>query len=121
MSSSVESRGLMPAIRREGASAPRQGGESAIQVTVVVLNYNGQAELAGCLESLRPRSLPRQVQVLVADNGSTDGSVQWLAEAHPEVRVVEHGRNWGFAQGINRTVEQLESPFFALLNNDTRV
>lgn len=61
---------------------------------------------------------PAGVDVVVADNGSDDGSLEWLAEAYPSVEIVALDRNYGFAEGYNRALEQLEADYFVLLNSD---
>jgi GT2 family glycosyltransferase len=106
---------VRPATGRGGGGP---GPQSSL-VTVVLLNYNGRHDLEGCLDSLR--SDASRVAVLVADNGSADGSLEWLARAHPWVRTRAYDRNWGFAQGINRALATIDTPYFALLNNDTEV
>jgi GT2 family glycosyltransferase len=58
-------------------------------------------------------------RVIVVDNGSDDGSVAWLAEQHPRVRVIENAENRGFAAPVNQGIAASESPFVAVLNNDT--
>lgn len=97
------------------------GGTAAPRVSVVVLNFNGREDLDLCLGSLHRDANRGSIQVLVADNGSSDGSVEWVARAHPWARVLALGKNWGFAGGVNRILRQIDSPFVALLNNDTQV
>ena len=93
-------------------------------VPVVVLNYQGEKLLGRCLDSLRAQTYPG-TEVWVADNGSTDGSVSLLTGAYPWVRVVRFSRNLGFATGYNMALREVfsrsRSPYFATLNNDTRV
>lgn len=86
------------------------------QAAVVILNYNGRHLLDNCLASISRLTTP--VEVVVADNGSTDGSLQWLHEHHPEVRALSLARNLGFAAGYNRALAQVDRPWFVLLNND---
>lgn len=88
------------------------------RVAVVVVTWNGRAHLARCLPALAAQSWPG-VEVVVADNGSTDGSVAWLAEAWPTVRVLDLGANLGFAEANNRAIRATDAPWVALLNNDT--
>lgn len=64
---------------------------------------------------------PEDCEVVVADNGSTDASVGLLAEAFPEVRVVCLGENYGFAEGYNRAIAEIESEYVVLLNSDVEV
>jgi GT2 family glycosyltransferase len=89
-------------------------------VTVIVLNYNGEGHLKACLPSLEALDYP-DVRVMVADNGSSDGSLAYVAARHPRVRVAPMGANLGFSKAYNRAVPQTESDYVVLLNNDTRV
>ena len=88
--------------------------------TILVLNYNGRAHLEGCLPSLAQLDYPNAA-VTVVDNGSTDGSLEYLRRAHPDVRVLALGSNRGFAPAYNIAVRQSTSDVVVLLNNDTRV
>jgi GT2 family glycosyltransferase len=93
---------------------------------VVILNWNGAKVLPRFLPSVveatpavvELRGGRCEVEIVVADNGSEDGSVELLRECFPSVRVVELDRNWGFAGGYNRALEGLEADFFILLNSD---
>lgn len=62
-----------------------------------------------------------EASIIVADNASTDGSVQWLREHHPEVRVIELDKNYGFAEGYNRALKQVEAQYYVILNSDVQV
>lgn len=85
-------------------------------VTVVVVTWQGAHLLPGCLESLCRQTLPHAV--VVVDNGSTDGTDEFLAARFPEVRVVQTGANLGFAGGVQAGLDIAETPYVALLNND---
>jgi hypothetical protein len=91
------------------------------RVVVVVLNWNGRADTLACLDSLRAVSR-EDVQILVVDNGSTDGSVPAIRVAHPGLELVETGRNLGYAGGNNVGIERAVAAgadFVLVLNNDT--
>jgi GT2 family glycosyltransferase len=90
------------------------------RVTVVIPNWNGARWLPGCLASLSAQTLP-PAETIVVDNGSTDGSRELLAEAHPDVRVIELGRNTGFAFAVNRGIEEASSETVALVNTDVEL
>lgn len=62
-----------------------------------------------------------EASIIVADNASTDGSVQWLREHHPEVQIIELDKNYGFAEGYNRTLKQVEAQYYVILNSDVQV
>lgn len=87
-------------------------------VSVIIPNWNGLKFLATCLDSLRRQST-RDFQTVLVDNGSTDGSVEFIRERYPEVRLLALDRNHGFSEAINAGIRQSSSPYVALLNNDT--
>jgi GT2 family glycosyltransferase len=87
---------------------------------VVIPSYNGRALLERCLASVN-RHRPPEIEVIVADDGSTDGSVEWLASRHPDVRVVALERNGGFCAAANAGLAAARAPIIQLLNNDTEV
>ncbi len=89
-------------------------------VSVVIPNWNGAHHLPTCLDSLRRQIYPH-VEVIVADNGSTDESLALLARDYPEVRVLALGENLGFTGACNAGMQAAQGEFVALLNNDTEV
>lgn len=91
-------------------------------VSVLVLNRNGRDHLGPCLSSLAAQEYPAdRLIVEVVDNGSTDGSIEYVRERFPAVRVLDLKTNLGFAGAYNVAIEQSASDFVAILNNDTRV
>jgi GT2 family glycosyltransferase len=87
--------------------------------SVIVLNWNGRHLLEECLSSLEAQSF-RDFETIVVDNGSTDGSVEWLkAGGGGEVRLVELPCNLGFAGGNNAGIRASRGTWVAFLNNDT--
>jgi GT2 family glycosyltransferase len=86
-------------------------------VAVVIVNYNGERLLPECLAALRAQTLA-PAEVVVADNGSRDGSLALLRAHHPNVGVLELGRNHGFAGGANRGVAATRAPWVCVLNSD---
>jgi GT2 family glycosyltransferase len=84
---------------------------------VVVPNWNGAAWLPGCLDAIAAQTLA-PAETIVVDNGSTDGSLELLARREPGVRVIELGRNTGFAAAANRGVEAAAAEAVALVNTD---
>ena len=86
-------------------------------VEIVILNWNGEEHLRRFLPS-GVAAAPEGVGVVVADNGSTDGSVALLEREFPSVGVVRLERNYGFAGGYNRALERIEAEYFVLLNSD---
>lgn len=86
----------------------------------MIVNYNGAAHLEGCLDALAAQDAEGGFETLVVDNGSTDGSLE-LLRARPEVRLLEAGRNLGFAAGNNLGFKAARGRQLAMLNSDTRV
>jgi len=89
-----------------------------VPVWIIVVNWNGRHHLARCLPSLQAQTY-RDFEVIVVDNGSTDGSAAWLMENFPGVRLVQNLRNLGFATANNQAIRATESPYVVTLNNDT--
>ena len=92
-------------------------------VTVIVLNWNGKDLTIECLESLKQVNYSN-FNILVVDNGSTDGSVELLKEKFPEVSILVLEKNLGYAGGNNRGFNSLKTDqpeFVIFLNNDTIV
>lgn len=91
--------------------------ESALpDVAVVVLNYNGRALLPDCLHSLAQLRTP--ARLVVADNGSSDGSLDDVRQRFPGVETLDLGQNLGFAAGYNAAIQRVDSEWLVLLNND---
>lgn len=88
------------------------------EVTVVIPNYNGKHYLKTCLESLE-NQVGGRTEVILVDNGSEDGSCEYLAEYFPWVRVIALDENTGFCHAVNVGIEQSSTPYVLLLNNDT--
>jgi len=95
-------------------------GRQPPDFSVIIPNWNGAQHLPTCLEALR-RQTYTHVEVLVADNASTDDSRARLARDYPEVRVIALDQNRGFAGACNAGVRAATGEFIALLNNDTEV
>jgi GT2 family glycosyltransferase len=86
-------------------------------VAVVIVNYDGERLLPDCLAALRAQTVA-PAEVLVADNGSRDASLALLRAHHPDVGVLELGRNHGFGGGANRGVAATRAPWVCVLNSD---
>ena len=91
------------------------------RVAIVILNWNGEALMRQFLPSVVRYSPAEIAEVVVADNGSTDGSVEMLREAFPSVRLILLDKNYGFAEGYNRALEAITTPYVVLLNSDVEV
>lgn len=88
---------------------------------VIILNWNGLKLLRQFIPAASRFTVSDEADLIVADNGSDDDSVAWLRAEHPEVRVIELDRNYGFAEGYNRAIAQAEYPYVTLLNSDVEV
>ena len=89
------------------------------QTAVVILNHNGQELLKKFLPSVLKFS--GQAKIIVADNNSSDGSVDFLTKEFPQVEVIRIPRNLGFAGGYNYAFSKIEAEYFVLLNSDVEV
>lgn len=90
-----------------------------MRTAVVILNYNGAEHLTRFLPSVIENTT--DADVIVADNGSTDNSLRLLSEEFGQLRVIELGENYGFAEGYNRALALLdEYDFYVLLNSDIK-
>jgi GT2 family glycosyltransferase len=95
------------------------GQPDGVLVTVVIVSWNGAHLLGPCLAGLARQDLdPALCQVLVVDNASTDGTAEYLAQEHPDVRVLLAPVNLGFAGGNHLALAEVTSPYVVLLNND---
>lgn len=87
------------------------------QFTLIVLNWNARPYLDACLSSVLHQQ-ERSFQVWLVDNHSSDGSVAWVQQQYPQVRILALPRNFGFAGGNNAALRQIDTPFAVLLNPD---
>lgn len=88
--------------------------------SIIIPTYNGLAYLQECLRSLRPQ-LSREVEAVVVDNASTDGTAAFVQEWYPEVRVVRAAQNLGFSGAGNLGAAAAQGTWLIFLNNDTVV
>ena len=88
-------------------------------ISVIVLNYNGRGFLDGCLTSLASQTYS-DFEVIVVDNGSRDGSPDYIEENYPWVRLAKNDENLGFAGGTNVGIRAAKGEFVITLNNDSR-
>ena len=91
------------------------------KVSVVILNWNGVGMLQKFLPKVVECSAMEGVEICVADNASTDESVSYLQANFPNVRLIVLDKNYGFADGYNRALEQVEAEYVVLLNSDVEV
>jgi riboflavin kinase/FMN adenylyltransferase len=88
-------------------------------VAVVILNYNTRRHLELYLPSVVANS--GSARIIVADNGSPDDSMEFLQNHYPEVELIDLQQNWGFAEGYNRALKQVQADIYVILNSDVEV
>lgn len=91
------------------------------KVSVVILNWNGRRLMEQFLPSVLAYTPADRAEIVVADNGSTDDSLEMLATVFPSVRVIRLDRNYGFAEGYNRAIRAIDAEYTVLLNSDIEV
>ena len=91
------------------------------QVSIVILNWNGCKMLQTFLPSVVKYSLSDDVEICVADNGSDDNSIDMLQNDFPMVRIIQLDKNYGFAEGYNRALKEVDAEYVVLLNSDIEV
>ncbi len=87
-------------------------------LTFIVVNRNTASLLVECLDRIFRSDLPERPEVIVVDNGSTDDSVARVHRTYPQVRVIDAGRNLGFAAANNKAVKEASGKFLLLVNTD---
>ena len=90
------------------------------KVAIVILNWNGQAMLEKYMSSVLQYSKD-EATVYVADNASTDQSMEMLRQHFPGVKLIQLEKNWGFAEGYNKALKQVDTEYYLLLNSDIEV
>jgi hypothetical protein len=90
------------------------------KVSIIILNWNGKDDTLECLGSLRGLEYGNY-EVIVVDNGSTDGSQEAISRGYPNVKLIKNKENMGFCVGNNTGIRSAESDYYLLLNNDTVV
>src|SRR5208337_1157536 len=90
------------------------------EISVVIPNLNGMKYLPGCLSSLQNQTLSN-FEIIVVDNGSRDGSADFIRKEFPQVKLIEFMENRGFAEGCNTGIRVSAGRYIAVLNNDTEV
>jgi len=91
------------------------------KTAIVILNWNGEKLFEKFLTSVIRNSESDTTEIYVADNGSTDNSIEYLKSNFPSVKCIELKQNYGFAEGYNRALQQIEADYYVLLNSDVEV
>jgi len=100
---------------------PEQSSNNKLELSIVLVCWNNKEYLSPCLESLYQSDLASQFDVIVVDNGSTDGSQEMLREKYPDVKIIQNDHNVGLGKASNQGIEATTGEFILLLNNDTIV
>ena len=90
------------------------------KVAIVILNWNGAKMMRQYLPTVLNYSRD-EATVYVADNASTDDSMALLNKEFPEVKTIVLTKNWGFAEGYNKALKEIEAEYYLLLNSDIEV
>ena len=91
------------------------------KIAIVILNWNGREFLDRFLPDVVRYSSSHNVKIIVADNGSSDDSVEFIRNKFKNVEIIELDKNYGFAGGYNKAFEQINSEYYILLNSDVEV
>src|SRR5438270_26157 len=94
--------------------------QSSVKLSVIIPNWNGKHLLRICLLSLKKQTF-KDFEVVIVDNGSKDGSVEYIEKYFPEVKLVKLETNIGFAPAVNLGIKICVGEMMMLLNNDTEV
>ncbi len=91
------------------------------KVSVVILNWNGAKYLEKFLPDIIKYSAMPGVEIIIADNCSSDNSIDFIKTNFPQIKLILFDRNYGFAEGYNKAVKQINSEYYVFLNNDVEV
>jgi GT2 family glycosyltransferase len=92
-----------------------------MDLSIIIVNYNNFRVLRDCLPTLMPAIDGLDVEILLSDNGSGDGSLEWIEREYPTIRIIRNGQNLGFAEGNNRALPHARGDHLLLLNPDTLI
>mgnify|MGYP002565060810 CR=1 FL=1 len=91
-------------------------------ISFIIVNYNGKHLLKDCFESIKNLDYPEdRIEIILVDNGSSDGSVEYLNKKYPKVIVIKNEINEGFAKPNNDAAKIAKGKYIALINNDMRI
>ena len=107
----------MPGNAAKNQNAAKKGKSGMPRISVIILNWNGRKIIGNCLKSVFQQAVPPH-EVIVVDNGSTDGSQEFVKTRFRQARLVELKANKGFAEGNNQGIRKASSDWVFVLNND---
>lgn len=94
--------------------------DTSTSVSIIIVTWNGKALLEECLPSVVASDY-ENLEIVLADNASTDDTVSWTQKHYPSVKIVQHPENWAFCKGNNRAIPHTSGDYILLLNNDVEV
>src|ERR1700704_5264800 len=94
--------------------------EHKINYSVVIPSWNGKDLLKVCLTSLQKQTI-KDFEIIVVDNGSTDGSVNYIKKEFPKIKDISLSKNTGFAYAVNQGIKVAVGEYIILINNDTEI
>ncbi len=92
-----------------------------MQYSIVIISFNGREYIADCLKSVQESLAGELYEIIVVDNGSSDGTLEIVKSDFPAVTVIENSGNLGFAVAVNQGIERSRGEYIFILNQDTRV
>ena len=90
-------------------------------ISILILNYNGRKHLRKCLSSIINNTNYPRYEIYLVDNGSKDGSIEYVNKFYPRVKIISLKKNYGFSTAYNKAVNIIKNEFIVFLNNDTYV
>lgn len=89
-------------------------------VSILIVNWNGKDHLKNCLSSLKKIDY-KNTEIIIVDNGSTDGSLEYVKSRYPKIQLIKNSSNLGFSKANNQGIKKARGEYVLLLNNDTKV
>ena len=89
-------------------------------ISTVILNWNGKEYLRPCLQSIKEQTYPN-IEIVLVDNASTDGSIEYVKDIFPDLRLIINPKNVGYGAGNNRGIEEAKGRYIFVLNSDTEI
>lgn len=90
-------------------------------LVIIIVSYNSRRYLKDCLDSINENPLNARYEIIVVDNGSTDGSIGFLKDNYPDIKLILNNKNIGFAAANNLAIKSSDSSYILLLNSDCKV
>lgn len=105
---------------KKNSPAPKTSAKNSLLISVIIVNFNGLTHLKELLDSLEGQTY-KNVEIIMVDNGSRDGSVSFVRRHWPRVKLAAENRNLGFAAGNNVGLNLAKGEYLFLVNNDTKL